>query len=165
MSENKSDRTDPPAEKSTAPSAPSAPTTEKRRESSKFWYAALGVFLVFLLGFVPMFLQARDHAAARDLARGEVVRLRVETLAAASALDARRGEYELARKRASELFSLLSTELDRGPASPLAAHQDKLRPLLTQRDDFITLLARSDPAAAERLTEVYLVCRDALLAP
>lgn len=162
MSENKSDK----GERATEPSsAQTATITETRREIVKRWYPALGLFLVFLLGFVPMFLQARDYAAERDMARAEMVRLRVETLAAASALDARRGEYESARKRASEFFSLLSTELDRGPASSLAAQLDKFRPLLTQRDDFITLLARSDPAAAERLTEVYLVCRNALLAP
>jgi hypothetical protein len=33
---------------------------------------------------------------------------------------------------------------------------------MNQRDDLITLLARSDPAAADRLTELYMSFRKAM---
>ena len=69
-----------------------------------------------------------------------------------AALDARRGDYEPARKAMSDFFTALSAELDRGDDSTLnQTQQAAVRPLLTQRDEIITLLARSDPAAADRL--------------
>jgi len=54
------------------------------------------------------------------------------------------------------LFSLLTTELDRGVASalPPTAPAD-FQSLLAERDDLITLLARGDPASAERLANAY----------
>jgi hypothetical protein len=45
-----------------------------------------------------------------------------------------------------------------------AAQRDALRPLLTQRDELITLLARGDPAAAPRLADMYAAFRKATAA-
>ena len=73
----------------------------------------------------------------------------------AAALDARRGDYEPARKSMSDFFTNLSSELDRSEDSALDQTQkEAVRPLLTQRDEIITLLARSDPAAADRLSNL-----------
>jgi hypothetical protein len=36
------------------------------------------------------------------------------------------------------------------------AQKENLKPLLNERDDLITLLARSDPASADRLAQLYV---------
>lgn len=147
-----------PPEKPAPIEAPAKPAPSRR------WLAVLiTVVLAFGLGFVPMWLKAGRHGSERDAARHEVKRLQLEGLVAAAAVDARRGEYEPARQAASQFFTALGAELDLAQNSSLSvAQQGALKPLLTQRDGLITLLARSDPASAERLTEVYLACRKAL---
>jgi hypothetical protein len=64
---------------------------------------------------------------------------------------------------ASDFFTALRGEIDAGPDSPLNARQrDSVAPILRQRDDVITLRARSDPAAADRLSDLYVSYRAAL---
>ena len=114
-------------------------------------YAALLV-IGFLVGLVPMWLKARQRAEELETTRVELRRSQMRSALSAAALDARRGDYEPARKAMSDFFNTLSGELDRGEDSALDQTQrDAVRPLLTQRDEIITLLARSDPAAADRL--------------
>jgi len=149
------------------PKAPAKPKTIDAAENAsrrrRRLTGGIAVMLVFLAGFIPMWLKAGRHAGERDAALRAVKFLQLESLAAAAAVDARRGEYESARQSASHFFTALRTDLDLGPRSFLsAAQQAALRPLLAHRDSLITLLARSDPASAERLTEVYLACRKSL---
>ena len=118
-----------------------------------------GVVLVaFLIGLIPMWVVARGRAAERDAAQRELRLCQLQNSLSSAALDARRGEYERARVAASTFFSSLSEQVNNtSSTSDLAAPQkETLRPLLNQRDDLITLLARSDPAAADRLFEVYM---------
>ena len=123
-----------------------------------------GVLLVvFLLGFVPMWLQAR--AAAGRLAEAE----RGLTLAgmqgdlASAAVDARRGDYEPARQAVSRFFTSLRAEVDKGDSSYFTqAQRAGVQPLFAGRDEVITLLARSDPAAADRLSDLYVAYRKAV---
>jgi len=123
-------------------------------------YAAVLVG-VFLLGLVPMWLSARGRAAERDAARRELRLCRIQGGLASAALDARRGDYEPARQGASNFFNALRDQVD-GDASDLApAQRESLRPLLGGRDDLITLLARSDPASADRLSDLYASYRKA----
>lgn len=127
----------------------------------------LGVALaVFLLGLVPMWLKARENASQRDAARRELRVSRTQNALASAAVDAARGEYEPARQSASDFFTALREEVDAaGGESTLTPQQrESLRPLLTQRDDAITLLARSDPAAAARLLDLHAAFRKAALA-
>ena len=120
-----------------------------------------GVLLVvFLLGLVPMWLQSR--ASAARLAEAE----RRSTLAgmqgdlASAALDARRGDYEPARQAVSQFFTSLRAELDKGAASGFTpAQRAGAQPLFDGRDEVITLLARSDPASADRLSDLYVAYR------
>lgn len=123
-----------------------------------------GVLLVvFLLGFVPMWLQAR--AAAGRLAEAE----RRLTLAgmqgnlASAAIDARRGDYEPARQAISQFFTSLRAEIDKGDTSYFTqAQRAGVQPLFAGRDEVITLLARSDPASADRLSDLYVTYRKAV---
>ena len=118
--------------------------------------------VVLLLGLVTMWLRAREAARERDAARRELQVSRMQNALASAAVDAQRGEYEPARQAASEFYTNLRTELDRGRDSAFTqAQQNTLRPLFDSRDDTITLLARSDPAVAERLVGLYNAYRQA----
>lgn len=77
------------------------------------------------------------------------------TLASATLL-AGRGEYEIARQTTSEFFTSLYNQVHvTGGVSDLTPPQrDTLRALLNDRDNLITLLARRDPAAADRLSDL-----------
>lgn len=123
---------------------------------------ALVLLGVFLLGLVPMWMTARTRAQERDTAQHA---LRVSTLQntlASAALDARRGEYEPARQAASDYFTNLGAEIARGPDSVFNETQrNDLRSTFDVRDDTITLLARSDPASADRLADLYNKYRQA----
>ncbi|MDQ3651133.1 MAG: hypothetical protein M3458_12825, partial [Acidobacteriota bacterium] len=56
-------------------------------------------------------------------------------------------------------------ETDRTQDRALSAEQvDRARAILAARDDLITLLARNDPASADRLTDIYVAYRSALRA-
>ena len=73
-----------------------------------------------------------------------------------AAISARRGEYETARQRASDFFTSLreETERDGGPVYG-PEHRETINNILMQRDETITLLARNDPAAADKLSDLY----------
>jgi len=143
-----------------APNLSAAPPATKKRSSWLPVFVLLGVFLV---GFVPMWLKASRLNA--DLFRVEQ-QARVQQIQIAftdAALAARRGDYEPARQGMTRFFSLVTAELDRGSGSALSSSATEgLKPLLTQRDDLITLLARGDQASAERLATAYADFRKTL---
>lgn len=124
-------------------------------------YASV-LLVVFLLGLIPMWMTARARAQERDTAQAA---LRISTLQntlASAAIDARRGEYEPARQSASDFFTNLGMEIARGPDSVFNETQrNNLRSMFAVRDDTITLLARSDPASADRLVDLYNKYRQA----
>jgi predicted exporter len=123
-------------------------------------YAAV-LLAVFLLGLIPMWIAARGRAADRDAARRELRLCRLENNLLSAAVESRRGEYESARSAASNFFTSLHEQVDlvSEPSDLTPAQKESLRPLLNQRDDLITLLARSDPASADRLAEIYMSYR------
>ena len=117
-------------------------------------YAAILV-IGFLVGLLPMWLSAHRIAKQLETTQAELRRTQIRSALSAAAIDARRGDYEPARKAMSDFFTTVSTELDRGEDSGLnQAQRDAVRPLLARRDEIITLLARSDPAAADRLSDL-----------
>ena len=123
----------------------------------------LGIYAIvlvvgLLLGLIPMWLSARARAAERDTAQRELRLCQLEKNLLSAAVESRRGEYERARLAASNFFTALREQVDQtGTQSDFNATQkESLRPLLNQRDDMITLLARSDPASADRLAEMYM---------
>ncbi len=129
-------------------------------------YAGI-LIVVFLLGLVPMLLKARSRAGERDAAQRELRLCRLEANLASATINARRGDYEGARQATSDFFTALRSELD-GPNrdSDLSPGQrNMLTPLMNNRDDVITLLARSDPASADRLSDIYVSYQKALGRP
>ena len=125
-------------------------------------YVVLAV-VFFLVGLIPMALRAQQYAEERDAAQHEVRLKQMETQLAAAVINADRGEYEPARQTASDFFTLLRSQIDRGSKSDLSSfQQDRLKGLLSERDHVITLLARSDPAAVNRLSDIYATYQKAM---
>jgi hypothetical protein len=89
----------------------------------------------------------------------------MQNMLASSAVDAQRGEYEPARQQASDFFTALREQLDKNGADAALTPQQRegLKPLIAGRDELITLLARSDPAAAPRLLDMHAAFRKAIL--
>jgi hypothetical protein len=116
--------------------------------------------LAFLLGLVPMWWAKSNVAYDLDQAKREIRRGQIENLLSAAALYARRGEYETGRQNASSFFTELQAELNKADSSVFTAPEGtQLSSLLGGRDDVITLLSRNDPAAADRLSDMYVAYR------
>jgi hypothetical protein len=117
----------------------------------------------FLIGFVPMWLRARQRTTERDQALQKLQTIELRDQLSAAALDARRGQYETARQELSAFFSSLDTVMSRKNDPDISTEKLKpLQPVLSQRDELITLLARSDPASADRLSDLDLAFRKAV---
>ena len=146
-------------EESKSPSHPVGSSSRLRRVGV---YAVV-ILIVFLLGFVPMWIKARSCANDRAAVEQKLAVTQLQNSFASAVIDARRGDYEPARVAASQFFTSLLAEVNKGEDSAFnAAQRAGLQPLFSQRDDIITLLARSDPAAADRLSDLYASYRKIL---
>ena len=121
-------------------------------------YAAV-LIVVFMLGFIPMWLKARacDNNLAK--AENELSLARIRNMLASAVIDARRGDYEPARQAASQFFTSLQAETDKAASNLTQAQRTGVQTLFAGRDEIITLLARSDPASADRLADLYVSYR------
>ena len=133
--------------------------SEKRNWRLPLYTAIL--LSVFLLGFIPTCLVARRRGVERDTAQTALRISNLQNSLGNAIVDARTGNYELARQGASDFFSNLTAELERGSIFN-AGQQTQLRSLLQERDDAITSLARSDPYSPDRLMKLYIRYREAL---
>lgn len=142
--------------KSTETPAPNTLSPAAKPSKRTAWLPALVLCGTFLVGFVPMWLKSSRLNAELFRAERQARVQQIQITFADATLDARRGDYEPARQRMASFFTLVNAELDRGISSALPASAVVgLQPLLAQRDDLITLLARGDPASAERLATAY----------
>ncbi len=147
----------------TQPAAPAPATTGEDAPLASRTYGwrtvlVLGLVVIgmFLLGYIPATIRVSALEQARDAALIEIRRANLQLNLASAAIDARRGEYEAARIAAATFYTGLSAEVNAvGITSWSAEQREAMRPLLDQRDELITLLARGDPASAERLAELY----------
>jgi hypothetical protein len=127
---------------------------------SRFILYAAVLLVVFLLGFVPMWLKARTAANSLVETEHQLILVRMQSNLASAVIDARRGDYEPARQAASQFFTSLRAEIDKGDTSNFTqAQREGMQPLFAGRDELITLLARSDPACADRLSDLYVAYR------
>ncbi len=120
-----------------------------------------GVILItFLLGFVPMWLKARTASSSLANTEHQLLLVRMQRDLASAVIDARRGDYEPARQAASQFYTSLRAEIDKGDTSSFTqAQRHGMQPMFAGRDEIITLLARSDPASADRLSDLYVAYR------
>lgn len=122
-------------------------------------YAVI-LLVVFLLGFVPMWIKTRSSRMELAAAQQKLTIAQLQNSLASAVIDARRGDYEPARLAASQFFTSLLSEVNKGEDSALnAAQRSAVQPLFAQRDEIITLVARSDPAAADRLSDLFATYR------
>jgi hypothetical protein len=118
-------------------------------------YATLAIGF-FLLGFVPTQLKVADAIEQRDAAQRAVRLAQLQNSLATAMIDVQRGKYEPARQLTSDFYTNLRRQVDADRASLFTPSQrETLKSLLAERDELVTLLARSDPAATERLFAVY----------
>lgn len=120
-----------------------------------------GVLLVvFLLGLVPMWLKARTAATSLADTEHQLALAKMKGDLASASVDARRGDYEPARQAISRFFTSLRADMDNGASSNYTeAQRNSLQQLFAGRDELITLLARSDPASADRLSDLFVAYR------
>lgn len=110
----------------------------------------------FLLGFTPMWFKTSQAIEQRDAAQNGVRLAHLRNTLGAALIDAERGQYEPARQLTSDFYTNLRVQLDNENGFVFTISQRaKLRPLLSERDEIITLLSRRDPAAADRLFALY----------
>lgn len=115
-----------------------------------------GVLLVvFLLGLIPMWLKARTAASSLAETEHQLVLCKTQSDLASAVIDARRGDYEPARQALSRFFTSLSADA----SNYTEAQRNGLQPLFAGRDELITLLARNDPASADRLSDLFVAYR------
>lgn len=142
--------------------APQTAPAPKKKSRRILIYLILLV-VAYLGGFVPEWLKAREQSEAREKAEHALTVTRLEKDLASAAVDARRGEYQAAQQDATSFFMAARFEIDQGDKSALTGDQRKnLAPLLDSREQLITLIARSDPASGERLSDLYVSVRKAL---
>jgi len=120
-----------------------------------------GVLLVvFLVGFVPMWLKARTAGNALTETEHQLFLAQTQNDLATAVIDARRGDYAPARQAVSRFFTSLRDEVDKGNSSSYTqAQRTAMQPLFAGRDELITLLARGDPASADRLSDLFVAYR------
>jgi hypothetical protein len=137
------------------------PKPVKSRPAAQRFIIYAGVMLViFLLGFVPMWLRARAANSSLVETEQQLIMVRMQSSLASAAIDARRGDYEPARQAVSQFFTSLRAEMDKGDTSNYTqAQRQSVEPLFAGRDELITLLARSDPASADRLADLFVAYR------
>ena len=136
----------------------SARTVQRNPLFKKIALYAVGLIVGFLLGFIPMWLTARGRAQQLAVAQQELRLARMENTLASAAIYGRRGDYEPARQSASDFFTALQAETGQVNGSALTQGQrESIKTVFTQRDDIITLLARNDPASADRLSDLYVL--------
>ena len=108
-----------------------------------------------------MWLKARTAASSLAEAEHQLVLSKMQSDLASAALDARRGDFrEPARQALSRFFTSLSADMDKGDSSNYTeAQRSIMQPLFARRDELITLLARNDPASADRLSDLFVAYR------
>lgn len=108
----------------------SKPVRSTHRIRRFFLYVAL-LLVAFLAGFVWMGLKFREADRQSSLSK-------MQNSLASAAIDARRGDFETARLAASDFFTSLRAETDKGVGSTLSqAQKDGAQPLFVQQDQTI----------------------------
>ena len=124
---------------------------------------ALILLVIFLLGFIPMWLQKRQVSQELETIQKMLRKSEIKGLLTTAIVESKRGEYEPARKDTSDFFTRLTAEIDKGDESALTeTERGKLKPIFVNRDSTITMLAQRDQASTERLTDIYVTYQQAV---
>ncbi len=137
--------------------------SKPKDDNTRRWLIYAGALLAaFLLGLLPMWWAKTSVDSELKQAQLELRRQELHNTISSAAVYARRGEYETARQHMSMFFTETQAELEKADSTVYTAEQRSQMPaLLSSRDEIITLLSRGDPAAAERLSDLYVTYRAA----
>ena len=122
---------------------------------------ALCVLAGLLIGLIPTGTRLFQTQRQRDVLQQQLRVANLELSLSSAAVMARHGDYTAARDAASRYLSDARAAIDRGDVELTTAQRSYLESTLSDRDAVITLLARGDPAGAERLTTMYVAHRAA----
>lgn len=122
-----------------------------RAKTYGIWFA-----VGLLLGLIPTAVRLIQTQRERDALHQQLQVANLEMNLGSAALMARHGDYAAARDAASRFFSDARQAVDSGDETLTAAQRTYLQSALAERDALITLLARGDPAGAERSTTLYV---------
>lgn len=141
--------------------------TEVRTGPNKVLVGIIGGIALFVVGFlfgmIPMWLQAHRVQSELDTANHELRFNQWQNQLGSATIDARRAEYDTARIAASKFFNEVTFEIAKTAKSDFTpAQTEKIKALLGPRDEVITLLARSDPAAGDKLAAMHVAFRAAI---
>ena len=139
---------------------PPAPTSARSRLTQ---FKTYGIWFVagLLIGVLPPVVRLIQTQRERDALQQQLQVARLEMNLAGAALMARHGDYTAARDAASQFFSDARRAVDGRDDVLSAAQVTYLQSALADRDALISLLARGDPAGAERSTAAYVAHRGA----
>jgi len=134
--------------------------TTRDKAGLSFWRRLLVILallaIAFLAGLIPQWLSAREMSKQLNAAQGNLRLSQLQNRLGSAAINARRGEYEPARIAASDFFTDLRAELERRETTFNANQREAMEPLLNERDEIITQLARYDAGAGDNLANLYL---------
>src|SRR5437667_7734081 len=111
------------------------------------------VVLVFLLGFVPQYLEKRQIQSELAISTEQLKMSELRDLAAMMLLEALRQNYGLARDYSSQYFDKLRETSEQAENSTL---KTQLQELLDSRDTVTAALSKADPASASQLQEIFV---------
>ncbi len=139
-------------------------TVEKPQSNLTRWgLYALILLMVFLMGFIPMWMQKRQVSQELETTQKQLRKSEIKGLLTTAIVESRRGEYEPARKDTSEFFTRLDAEIKKGEESALTIEErGKLKSIFDNRDSTITMLAQRDQSSVERLTDIYVIYQTAV---
>jgi len=124
---------------------------------------AIVLIVGFLLGFAPMWLMFRQASGSLASAERQLNPVKIENALASAVIDAQRGDYKGAHQEASDFYTLLRAETDKGDSSALSpAQREGVQSLFAQQDEIITLLAQNKPGAEGRLSALYVSYRETM---
>jgi len=141
-------------------------TGDRAGKMKKFGIYAAILLIVFLLGFVPMWLQKREVSNLQTATQRQLDRTEIKGLLTTAIVEARRGEYESSRQMTSDFYTKLRAQLDDTSGITYSSDErGKLNSVFADRDATITMLAQRDPASSEKLTQMYIAYQTALDQP
>lgn len=126
------------------------------------WLLVVGVVaLAFIAGFGWQYVRAERLERELAAVRQELALVRAETVIAAAAVSAQRGNHDVALKLASDFFTRVQEQSATAPPEVRA----ELEQILAQRDSVIAVVSRASPDAGAVLSRLYIRYRVAIGGP
>lgn len=135
--------------------ADSASPTISRKTLDRIGIGGMLALISYLIGFIPAWLWAKGDESERESLQSALRPGEPQNALGSAAINARRGEYELSRRQASEFFAALREDADRDKSAFNATQLKEAKKITAGRDEIIAQLAGNEAAAVDRLTNLY----------